>query len=357
MQNPEAAGAACTARLRSVQHRVAWLASMATAALACTAAQALQVVDAQDGVAVEAILSMREPTRIRIDGAAITDVVGSVHASGCQPRGVSTSAGDGGAAGSGPGNAIGQVQTPGAPHPSTEALLECDLDKGEVYIRPLGDNRKPLNLFIASAHATYTLVLRRADTPADTIVIRDRSRPWEAGPASLSRARAVNNPALASVGALASDGDGPAARATPRGAAAQHVRAIKALLTAMATDRVPADLRVDDLLQPMQLWAEARLTLVRRFEGRGLVGELYLLQNTSAAPLVLSEPEFDRPDDTAGPGAGPSPRLAVPALGAIGAAAPGAPQAGPVLGVAVARHNLRPGEQTPVYVIRQAVRP
>ena len=355
MQNPEAAGAACTARLRSVQHRVAWLASMATAALACTAAQALQVVDAQDGVAVEAILSTREPTRIRIDGAAITDVVGSVHASGCQPRGTSAGASDGGAAGSVTGNAIGQVQTPATPHPSTEALLECDLDKGEVYIRPLGDNRKPLNLFIASAHATYTLVLRRADTPADTIVIRDRSRPWEAGPASLSRARAVNSPVLASVGGLTSVADGPAARALPRGAAAQHVRAIKALLTAMATDRVPADMRVDDLLQPMQLWNEARLTLVRRFEGRGMVGELYLLQNTSAAPLVLTEPEFDRPDDTAGPVA--SPRPAVPALGAVGAAAAAAPQAGPVLGVAVARHNLRPGEQTPVYVIRQGVRP
>lgn len=357
MQHPEAAGAACTPRLRSVHRRVARLAGMATATLACTAAQALQMVDAQDGVAVEAILSMREPTRIRIDGAAITDVVGSVHASGCQRRGANAGAGtgDGGAAGTGTGNAIGQVQASATPHPSTEALLECDLDKGEVYIRPLGDNRKPLNLFIASAHATYTLVLRRADTPADTIVIRDRSRPWAAGSARPSRAHAGNHPARASVGDLALDSEGPAARALPRAAAAQHVRAIKALLTAMATDRVPADLRVDDLLQPMQLWAEARLTLVRRFEGRGLVGELYLLQNTSAAPLVLAEPEFDRPDDTAGPTA--TPRPAVPALPAVGVAAAGTPQAGPVLGVAVARHNLRPGEQTPVYVIRQGGRP
>ncbi|HQC99642.1 MAG TPA: type-F conjugative transfer system secretin TraK [Aquabacterium sp.] len=315
--------------------------------LACTPAHALQLLDAQDGVAVEAILSTREPTRIRIDGAAITEVVGSVHASGCQPR--PGSAGDEGgiAASNSPGGAIGAVQTPATPHPAAEALLECDLDKGEVYIRPLGDSRKPLNLFIASAHATYTLVLRRADTPADTIVIRDRSRLLAAAAAIPPHARAATSPALGAIGEPEPAADAAASRALPRGAAAQHVRAIKALLTAMATDRVPADLRVEDLLQPMQLWAEARLTLVRRFEGRGLVGELFLLQNTSAAPLVLSEPEFDRPDDNTWPNPRPADAPSTRSLA----------QAGPVLGVAVARHNLRPGDQTPVYVIRQGVRP
>lgn len=44
-------------------------------ALVCTpASHALQIVDARDGVAVEAILSVKEPTRIRIEGASITDV-------------------------------------------------------------------------------------------------------------------------------------------------------------------------------------------------------------------------------------------------------------------------------------------
>ncbi len=317
----------------------------ALAGLISTASYALQLLDAQDGVAVEAILSTREPTRIRIDGAAITDVVGSVHASGCQAR--ASGAADGIATSSSPASSIGTVQTPAAPHPAAEALLECDLDKGEVYIRPLGDSRKPLNLFIASAHATYTLVLRRADTPADTIVIRDASRPWSAGGTIRSRSgAAASTGTVAGRDAEPAD-DAPNSRALPRGAAAQHVRALKALLTAMATDRVPADLRVDDLLQPMQLWTEARLTLVRRVEGRGLVGELYLLQNTSAAPLALSEPEFDRPDDPVELSAGLAP----------GAKASNVVQAGPVLGVAVARHNLRPGDQTPVYVIRQGVRP
>ena len=44
---------------------------------------------------------------------------------------------------------------------------------------------------------------------------------------------------------------------------------MKALLVAMASDRVPPDVRVDELNQPVQLWAEARFALMRRYEGRG----------------------------------------------------------------------------------------
>ena len=94
----------------------------------------------------------------------------------------------------------------------------------------------------------------------------------------------------------------------------------------MASDRVPPDVRVDELNQPVQLWAEARFALMRRYEGRGLIGEKYLLQNVSGAVMVLAEQEFDRPDSKAG---------------------------GQVLGVAVEHHQLRPGESTSVYVIRR----
>jgi conjugal transfer pilus assembly protein TraK len=70
---------------------------------------------------------------------------------------------------------------------------------------------------------------------------------------------------------------------------------------------------------------EARFSLVRQYEGRGLVGEKYLLQNVSNAPMVLAEQEFDRPDSPSGQ----------------------------VLAVAVEHHNLRPGETTSVFVIRR----
>ncbi len=256
-------------------------------------ALALQVLDARDGVAIEAILSIKEPTRIRIEGAPITDVFGNIHSSSC---------GAGGAAGTTAG-----IVSPAA-NPGGEVVLECDRDKGEIYIRPVGDSPKPVNLFVSSAHATYTLVLRRADTPADTIVIRDRSQ--RTPPASLATS--------------------PQGGFGPPGPSAHHIRTMKALLVAMASDRVPPDIRVDEVHQPMQLWAETRFALLGRYEGRGLVGEKYLLKNIGQAVMVLSEQEFDRPDSKEG---------------------------GQVLGVAVENHNLRPGETTQVFVIRRGGQP
>ena len=267
-------------------------------ALACTtASHALQIVDARDGVAVEAILSIKEPTRIRIEGAPLPAVFGNIHSSSC------------GGMAAGRSGSSGAPVAPLAPvvNPAGEIVVECDRDKGEIYVRPVATANdasaaagKPVNLFISSAHATYTLILRRADTPADTILIRDRSVP----------------PALV---------DGRA-QSGPSSPSAHHVRAMKALLVAMASDRVPPDVRVDELNHPVQLWAEARFSLMRRYEGRGLSGEKYLLQNISAAVMVLAEQEFDRPDSKAG---------------------------GQVLGVAVEHHQLRPGESTSVYVIRR----
>ena len=261
-----------------------WLAEAPTA-------HALQLVEASDGVTVEAILSMREPTRIRIDGAAITNVFGNIYSTNC-------------------GGAVAQQQPgaagPAAPqiNPAGDIVLECDAEKGEVYVRPVGGARafnpkdapdKPINLFISSQHATYTLLLRRSDTPADTIVIRDKTP---------RQAKADN--------------------VSPAGKQTQHVRVLKAMLVAMASDRVPTDVRVEEVNRPIQLWAEAKFSLIRLYEGRGLIGERYILTNISSQDMVLAEQEFDR-------------------------------ETGGVLAVSIENHNLRPGESTGVYVIRQGV--
>jgi len=259
------------------------------AAITALPAQALQLVEASDGAAVEAILSIREPTRIRIEGASITDVFGNIHSSQC-------------------GMAAALPATPGMTptgtgsspiNPAGEIALTCDRDKGEIYVRPVGDSAKPINLFVASANATYTLLLRRSDTPADTIVIRDRT------PKALKHATSDQ---------------------TPAGPSPNQVRAMKALLVAMASDRVPQDIRVEETRGTLPLWNEALFSRVRQYEGRGLVGEKYLLQNISDAPMVLAEQEFDRERDS-------------------------------VVGIAVAHHNLRPGESTSVYVIRRGETP
>lgn len=251
------------------------------AALASLSAHALQIVEARDGVTVEAVISIKEPTRIRIENASITDVFGNLYSSNCGL----------------PAAAAG-TPSPATPtvNPAGEIALECDRDKGEIYVRPVGDSTKPVNLFVSSANATYTLLLRRSDTPSDTIVIRDRSARL-AGP------------------------DLSPTRQGPLGASANHIRAMKALLVAMASDRVAPDVRVEEIDRPIQLWSEAKFSLMRTYEGRGLVGEKYLLTNISDQTMVLAEQEFDRAE-------------------------------GGVVGVAIENLNLRPGESTSVYVIR-----
>lgn len=255
---------------------------LATAfALASLSAHALQIVEARDGVTVEAVIAIKEPTRIRIENASITDVFGNLYSSNCgQPA------------------AAAGTPSPATPtvNPAGEIALECDRDKGEIYVRPVGDSTKPVNLFVSSANATYTLLLRRSDTPSDTIVIRDRTARL-AGP-ELSPARQG-----------------------PLGASANHIRAMKALLVAMASDQVAPDVRVEEIDRPIQLWSEAKFSLMRTYEGRGLVGEKYLLTNISDQTMVLAEQEFDREE-------------------------------GGVVGIAIENLNLRPGESTSVYVIR-----
>ena len=272
-------------------------ATTAIAALTAVPAQALQIVEASDGVSVEAIVSVKEPTRIRIDGAPITDVFGNIHSSHC---GAATALpATPGMSSTAPGSGISS-----AINAAGEIVLECDRDKGEIYVRPVGDSVKPINLFVSSASTTYTLLLRRADTPADTIVIRDKT-PKGFKPAT----------------AAAQAGAGPSPN---------PVRAMKALLLAMATDRVPPDVRVEEAHRSVPLWIEARFSLVRQYEGRGLICEKYLLQNVSNAPMVLAEQEFDRPDSQLN---------------------------GVVAGVSIDQHNLRPGESTSVYVIRRGEAP
>jgi len=245
---------------------------------------ALQLVEGRDGVTVEASISLKEATRIRIEGAPITDVFGNIYSSTC-----------GGGSVAAPGATSPAAGT--AVNPSGEIVLECDREKGEIYVRPVGEGTKPVNLFISSSKGTYTLLLRRVDMPADTIVIRDKT-PRQAK----------------------SDGTGPGSRPL-LGNSSNHIRALKSLLIAMATDRVPTDVRVEEVNRPVKLWAEARFSLMRIYEGRCLIGEKYLLTNVSDRPMVLAEQEFDR-------------------------------EAAKVVAVSIEHHNLRPGMSTSVYVIR-----
>jgi conjugal transfer pilus assembly protein TraK len=253
----------------------------------------LQLIEASDGISVEAILSTKEPTRVRIEGAAITDVFGNIASNlcGAASAGIASPTNPASTTAASPGNTAGDV------------IVACDRDKGEIYLRPVGEGQRPINLFVSSATATYTLLLRRADTPADTIVIRDRT------PRAMRLLQT---------------------KADQAGPAPNHVRTMKALLVAMASDRVPPDIRVEEAQLPVLLWTEARFTLVRRYDGRGLLGDKYILQNISATPMVLAEQEFDRPASRDG---------------------------SEIAGIAIEHHNLRPGESTSVYILRRGGTP
>ena len=207
-------------------------------------------------------------------------MVGNVQSStGCDAR--PSDAGTGGAA-------IPSV--PVATNARGDVILNCDLERGEVFVSPVGAGDKPISLFVSSPRATYTLRLRRADIEADTIVIDDRS-PRQGSPATRPQR------------------------------SASHVRAVKGMLVAMASARPGTAYRVEDMESPIALWKEADFKLVRKVEGQDLIGELYSLTNVSATPMVLAEQEFDREE-------------------------------GGVVAVAIEHHNVQPGDTTTVFVIR-----
>src|SRR5207248_3193677 len=55
----------------------------ATASALSDGALALQFIDASAGVTVEGVASIKDPTRIRIDGAPIVNVFGNIYSSSC----------------------------------------------------------------------------------------------------------------------------------------------------------------------------------------------------------------------------------------------------------------------------------
>lgn len=230
------------------------LSVLAAAALAAPwPAHAQQWLDVRDGARVEAIIATREATRIRMAEGPITDVFGNIYANHCPPPGPAVAG----------ATALPPPATPTVLHADGELVLDCDRARGELFVQPVGAGTKPINLFIASRTGTYTLLLRRADVPADTLVLRD-------------------------TGAAASD-------RVRRDAPTLSRRTLKTLLAAMVTGRAPADMRSAAHAQTVPLWQDTRFVLRRTHHWRGLTGETYALTNLGATPLALAETDFDAP--------------------------------------------------------------
>lgn len=169
-----------------------------------------------------------------------------------------------------------------------EFALEKDEEKGTIFIRPASpDSTKPINLFVSSERSTVALLLQPVDTPSDSIVIREGRDP-------LATSRAEKS--------------------------GFHVRTLKNLLLAMASDALPEDMEVREPAQQLALWPGVRLTLQREWVGTGIVGEKYQLANIGKIDLNLVERDLYK--------------------------------AG-VMAVSLETAILRPGEATNLFVIRE----
>jgi conjugal transfer pilus assembly protein TraK len=145
-----------------------------------------------------------------------------------------------------------------------EFVLEKDEDKGQIFLRPASPEiTKPINLFLTSDRSTVALLLQPVDAPSDSLVIREARDPTTV-PTPVERSH-------------------------------RHVRTVKNLLLAMATDAMPDDMEVRETHQELALWAGLRLTLVRSHLGADLVGEKYLLANVTHGDLQLSPRDLYKP--------------------------------------------------------------
>lgn len=142
-----------------------------------------------------------------------------------------------------------------------EFQVNPDKDSGVAYVKPTSD-KSFLSLFVADdAGRHWKLNLKVADVPAETIVIRDRSRLRQE-----TKAFAADEP---------------------------RNTAIRRVLMALARDAEPEDMTARDTLEIVPLWNEARFVLVRTLDGT-LLGEKYQLTNVSKTRMVIDERELYR---------------------------------------------------------------
>lgn len=180
-----------------------------------------------------------------------------------------------------------------------------DAQAGEVYVRPRFDGTmyRPATLTFKTDAGKFDLLLQPLDMPADPIIMRNMGKAQPKG----KQAQLIS---------AATD---PVRATPPEFNSPSYLRTIKGWMLAMATNQAPESLDVRQLHQDIKLWKDVIFTLDDEWVGRTLVGDRFTLKNNSANPLVLDEREFYKPG---------------------------------VLAVTVQKHQVDPGTETAIWILR-----
>lgn len=253
--------------------------ALAIALFGSMSVQAAQFVPARDGDSTIVKISIKDDTRIKVDGTKILDVIGDVYDADKNPR--------------------GRIQ------------VDKDPEDGEIYVLPTSaafekTPPQPIKVTLKTAKGKFSLLLNPVDMPGDTVIVEPK------GPA-INQAKGARQPAQVEPTPV------PEVLAAPQ-KGASHIRKLKAFVLAMLSKQEVPDMEVLPVGEEVTLWKESKFVLEDKWMGDEWVGDRYTLRNVSGAELVMDEREFYRQG---------------------------------VVGVSIRVHELKPGEATEVYIIRQ----
>lgn len=174
--------------------------------------------------------------------------------------------------------------------PRGQLVMEPDDETGQVFITVPETTKGPVHGYLTTeAGQTVTITLVPADIPIETIVFRPPTPPVRNPQAPFGR---NGNP---------------------------FEKDIKRLYGVMLNGEALDGVEVREVQQPIALWKEASMVLERQFLTPTVLGECFRVTNVSKAQMVLGEQEFYRRG---------------------------------VNTVAIEQHNLAPGADTKVCLIR-----
>jgi conjugal transfer pilus assembly protein TraK len=230
-----------------------WLYAAGAVLTACAqGADAAQFVPVLDGDTAVVNLSIKDHTRIKLEGGRIIGITGDVFDAEKNPEG--------------------------------RIAVEKDTDDGELYVKPISQPMaviplRPVKIDIKTSKGKFGLLLTPIDVPADTIILqaKGKARPAMQRGASLPEMLRADEP---------TQGTEPIAKS------GTYLKSIKGFMLAMATNTVPPEVDVQQVGQVVKLWREARLVMRDQWSAQSWIGQRYKLTNVSAAAMVLDEREL-----------------------------------------------------------------